>query len=194
MGHRILNVGYANEEKNHGGQGLKIIYSVLNTYSKVLDINAAFVYREAEGAAFKQIDVFHEGEGTENEFATKMVDFTAQGSNLVYKNEKGWNVFLLATYNQYYVAPKNQTYESFAEFEQAEDTSAEEKYNLVLKSFTKFVSAKSPASTKKCQQFYGQADSNRYAFQKEECNSCSFIYENARSQESTLSSGAPFTM
>jgi len=193
MGHRILSIGYASDKKYYGGHGLKIIYSSFKTTSEVTVINVAFLYQEVEGA-FKQVDAYREGEGAENKFSSKFVDFTAQGSHLVYQNADGWNVFLLAAYNQYYVASKKQTYESLGEFDEAEDKTEDGVYNLGLQSFTKFVPSNSPASTQGCQNFFGQADTLLYAFQKQDCTACSVIYENARSIEGSLAEGEAFTM
>ena len=55
--------------------------------------------------------MFAEGTGVESQFASKFVDFTVQGNNLVYRNSAGWNIFLLASYNQFYVPAKKQTYQ-----------------------------------------------------------------------------------
>jgi len=195
MGHRILRIGYATETKYYGAHGLKVLYSTYDASSEGTVINVAFLYRDVDGAIFKQIDAFTEEEGEENKFATKMVDFTAQGSNLVYKNAKGWNVFLLATYNQYYVAAKKQAYESFGEFDEAEDSTEEGGfYNLGIQAFTKFTPSITAASTQTCQKFYGQADTLQYAFQAQSCSSCSFIYETARSFEEILDKDEVFDM
>jgi hypothetical protein len=193
MGQRILSIGYASDEKYYGAHGLKILYSLYKESTKRVDVNVAFLYRGVDGA-FKQIDAFHEGEGAENQFASKMVAFTAQGNNLVYKNAAGWNIFLLAAYDQYYVPVKTQTYKSLAEFDEAEDTNENGVYNVGLQAFAKFSPSKTPATTQKCPVYHGQADTLQYAFQRTECATCSFIYENARSYESTLAKGEAFTM
>lgn len=77
MGHRILSIGYATDTKYYGAHGLKVLYSVYDASSEGTVINVAFLYRDVDGAIFKQIDAFTEGEGEENKFASKMVDFTA---------------------------------------------------------------------------------------------------------------------
>lgn len=103
-------------------------------------------------------------------------------------------MFLLASYNQYYVAAKKQTYESLPEYDAPEDTSEDGTYNIGLQAFRKFTPSTSPASTQTCKDFFGQADTERYAFQKQDCSSCSFIYETARSAEAALKEGEKFTM
>lgn len=156
-----------------------------NATSKVTDVSVAYVHQDIEGA-FKQVDVVSEGAGVPNQWASKFVDFTAQGNHLVYKNAAGWNVFLLAAYNQYYVAAKNQTYAALPEFDEAEDANEDGKYNAGLQAFKKFSPSKSPASTQVCQSFYGQANTVENSFQKQECSPCSSIYNYARSVESDL--------
>lgn len=89
MGHRFLSIGYATEQKYYGAFGLKVLYSMKKPNSEKLSLNQAFIYRDLD-TVMKQIDVYSEGDGEENTLANKMVQFTAQGNHLVYKNAQGW--------------------------------------------------------------------------------------------------------